>query len=108
MSQVSLRTLPPETARPSRTNAARPKRYEGIFDGYNNLGTYSKAFDEMFDGQGNVRGPVQGHLRRACPVGRLRARGAVRRARAAPSSTRASPSRCRARSGRSRWTWCRG
>ena len=28
-------------------------RHEGIFDGYNTLGSYAKAFDEMFDAQGN-------------------------------------------------------
>jgi len=57
---VSLRTLPAETSRPSRNNKRTSKRYEAIFDGYNNLGTYSQAFDEMFDGQGNVRGPYKG------------------------------------------------
>ncbi len=57
---MSLRTLPTETARPSRAGARTPKRYEGIFDGYNNLGSYAKAFDEMFDAQGNVRGPYKG------------------------------------------------
>jgi uncharacterized circularly permuted ATP-grasp superfamily protein len=57
---VSLRTLPTETSRPSRNDERTSKRYEAIFDGYNNLGTYSQAFDEMFDGQGNVRGPYKG------------------------------------------------
>jgi len=52
--------LPTETARTSRTNSRTRKRYEGIFDGYNSLGSYSQAFDEMFDGQGNVRGPYKG------------------------------------------------
>jgi uncharacterized circularly permuted ATP-grasp superfamily protein/uncharacterized alpha-E superfamily protein len=52
--------LPAETSRPSRNNKRTAKRYEAIFDGYNNLGTYSQAFDEMFDGQGNVRGPYKG------------------------------------------------
>ncbi|MDT5208997.1 MAG: hypothetical protein QOF67_1412 [Mycobacterium sp.] len=60
MSWVSLRTLPTETARTPRTNARTSKRYDGIFDGYNSLGSYSKAFDEMFDAQGNVRGPYKG------------------------------------------------
>ena len=36
------------------------KRYDGVFDGYNSMGSYSKAFDEMFDAQGNVRGPYKG------------------------------------------------
>ena len=52
--------MPAETSRPSRNDKRTPKRYEAIFDGYNNLGTYSQAFDEMFDGQGNVRGPYKG------------------------------------------------
>jgi uncharacterized circularly permuted ATP-grasp superfamily protein len=60
MAWMSLRTLPTETARPSRRNSKPSKRYEGVFDGYNKLGTYSQAFDEMFDGQGNVRGPYKG------------------------------------------------
>ncbi len=60
MTWMSLRTLPTETARPSRRNSKPSKQYEGIFDGYNKLGSYSQAFDEMFDGQGNVRGPYKG------------------------------------------------
>ncbi len=60
MAWVSLRTLPTATARTSRSNGKRAKRHDPIFGGYNNLGTYSKAFDEMFDGQGNVRGPYKG------------------------------------------------
>ena len=60
MAWVSLRTLPTETATPSRKDAKSSKQYEGIFGGYNKLGTYSRAFDEMFDGQGNVRGPYKG------------------------------------------------
>jgi uncharacterized circularly permuted ATP-grasp superfamily protein len=60
MSEVSLRILPTETARPSRNNLHPAKPYEEIFDGYNTLGGYSKAFDEMFDAQGNVRGPYKG------------------------------------------------
>ncbi len=44
----------------SRSNSKTAKWHDGIFGGYNNLGTYEKAFDEMFDGQGNVRGPYKG------------------------------------------------
>ena len=36
------------------------KRHEGVFGGYNTLGSYAKAFDEMFDAEGNVRGPYKG------------------------------------------------
>ena len=39
MAWMSLRTLPTETARPSRRNSKPSKRYEGVFDGYNKLGT---------------------------------------------------------------------
>src|ERR1700737_1062980 len=67
MSGVSLRTLPTETARTPRTNPRTRKRYEGIFDGYNSLGSYSQAFDEMFDGQGNVRGPYKGIFTELAP-----------------------------------------
>jgi len=59
--------LPTETARTSRTNSRASKRYDGIFDGYNSLGSYSKAFDEMFDGQGNVRGPYKGIFAELAP-----------------------------------------
>src|SRR6478752_6856555 len=53
-------TLPTETARTSRSSAKPVKRHEGVFGGYNTLGSYAKAFDEMFDGEGNVRGPYKG------------------------------------------------
>lgn len=49
-----------ETTRPSRAGARVPRRYERIFDGYNTASSYLDAFDEMFDGQGNVRGPYKG------------------------------------------------
>lgn len=50
-----------ETVRTVRSSAARnAKRHDGVFGGYNKLGTYSQAFDEMFDAQGNVRGPYKG------------------------------------------------
>jgi uncharacterized circularly permuted ATP-grasp superfamily protein len=57
-------SLPPnqlaETKRGSR--AARPDaRSERIFGGYSTSDAcYSMAFDEMFDAQGNVRGPYKG------------------------------------------------
>ena len=41
--------------------AGRPDaRAERIFGGYNTSDSYSLAFDEMFDAQGNVRGPYKG------------------------------------------------
>src|SRR6185503_13650256 len=60
MSGVSLRTLAPDAAPSARTNSHPSKRHEGVFDGYDDLGGYAKAFDEMFDAQGNVRGPYKG------------------------------------------------
>ena len=67
MSTVSLRTLPTETAKSARGNGRRTARHEGIFDGYNDLGSYAKAFDEMFDAQGNVRGPYKGIFAELAP-----------------------------------------
>ena len=41
--------------------AARPQaRPEDIFSGYGTSDSYSLAFDEMFDAQGNVRVPYKG------------------------------------------------
>ena len=54
MSQVSLPNPLEETRRPARA------RSERIFGGYNTSDAYSMAFDEMFDAQGNVRGPYKG------------------------------------------------
>jgi uncharacterized circularly permuted ATP-grasp superfamily protein len=48
--------LPSETGRPSR----RVTDHVQIFDGYNKRGGYAKAFDEMFDASGNVRGSYKG------------------------------------------------
>ncbi|MDZ4268817.1 MAG: circularly permuted type 2 ATP-grasp protein, partial [Mycobacterium sp.] len=52
--------LATETTRTSRSSARSVKRHDGVFGGYNKLGPYAKAFDEMFDAQGNVRGPYKG------------------------------------------------
>ncbi|MCV7413742.1 circularly permuted type 2 ATP-grasp protein [Mycolicibacterium litorale] len=67
---MSLRTLPTESSqssRSSRPNGARTKKHEGIFAGYNSVGGYDQAFDEMFDQQGNVRGPYKGILKELAP-----------------------------------------
>jgi uncharacterized circularly permuted ATP-grasp superfamily protein len=56
---VSLRTLPAEGGRQTQKSRST-RRYEQIFDGYNKLGSYADAFDEMFDADGNVRGPYKG------------------------------------------------
>jgi uncharacterized circularly permuted ATP-grasp superfamily protein len=57
---VSLRTLPAETTRSSRDNRQPATNFTGIFEGYRRRGAYGRAFDEMFDSQGNVRGPYKG------------------------------------------------
>src|SRR5882672_8300651 len=67
MSQVSLRTVPTASARSSRKSPSSTTRYDGIFDGYNSVGGYSQAFDEMFDADGNVRGPYKGIFAELAP-----------------------------------------
>ena len=57
---VGVRTLSVETRRNSRSQTRASKRYQRIFDGYNNAGSYANAFDEMFDSQGHVRAPYRG------------------------------------------------
>src|SRR6201995_1829128 len=67
MSMVSLRTLPTNGASTARKSSATAKRHDGIFGGYTNVGRYSQAFDEMFDGDGNVRGPYKGIFAELAP-----------------------------------------
>ena len=105
--RVSLRTLPTETGRSARGNAPPNHGYDGIFDGYNDLGSYSEAFDEMFDAQGNVRGPYKGIFAELAPsdASELAARNdALGRAFIDQGITFSLSGR----SARSRWTWCRG
>ncbi|KDF01570.1 hypothetical protein Y900_022195 [Mycolicibacterium aromaticivorans JS19b1 = JCM 16368] len=59
--------MPSETNRSSRNGSRQPRRHDHIFGGYNNLGSYAKAFDEMFDNQGNVRGPYKGIFAELAP-----------------------------------------
>lgn len=54
---MSLRTA---RTRGAETAPAARVRHQGVFDGYNRLGRYAAAFDEMFDASGNVRGPYKG------------------------------------------------
>ena len=54
MSDVSLAN---SVETPRRRTRARSER---IFGGYDTSDVYSMAFDEMFDAQGNVRGPYKG------------------------------------------------
>ncbi|BBZ32817.1 hypothetical protein AWB99_20620 [Mycolicibacterium confluentis] len=51
--------MPSEGGRQSQKSRSS-RKYEQIFDGYNKLGSYAQAFDEMFDADGNVRGPYKG------------------------------------------------
>jgi uncharacterized circularly permuted ATP-grasp superfamily protein len=57
---MATRTLAAETKRQPRSQSQLSTHYERIFDGYTERGSYADAFDEMFDGQGNVRGPYKG------------------------------------------------
>ena len=59
--------MPNETGRQSRSARQSQKKHEQIFDGYNKPGSYAKAFDEMFDAQGNVRGPYKGIFAELAP-----------------------------------------
>lgn len=54
-------------ARPSGDGSGTPREHEPIFGGYNNPGSYAKAFDEMFDNRGNVRGPYKGIYAEVAP-----------------------------------------
>jgi uncharacterized circularly permuted ATP-grasp superfamily protein len=57
---VALRTVPVDSKR-QRNKSQSPLPYQGIFESYNAAGDcYAEAFDEMFDGQGNIRGPYKG------------------------------------------------
>src|SRR5271166_3860397 len=70
MSQVSLPSPLEATRRLARA------RSERIFSGYNTSHGYSKAFDEMFDAAGTVRGPYKGIYAELAPsdVSDLKAR----------------------------------
>lgn len=60
MSQVSLPSQLKETGPRLQSRCRSSARSERIFGGYNTSDIYSMAFDEMFDVQGNVRGPYKG------------------------------------------------
>ncbi|MDP7707223.1 MULTISPECIES: circularly permuted type 2 ATP-grasp protein [unclassified Mycobacterium] len=62
MTQVSFPNQIEATQRRSRV------RSERIFEGYNTSDAYSLAFDEMFDAQGNVRGPYKGIYAELAPT----------------------------------------
>ena len=64
---VAVRSLPADTGRQPRNAARSPRHFEHIFGGYNDPGPYAQAFDEMFDGRGNVRGPYKNIYRELAP-----------------------------------------
>lgn len=62
------RTRGAETAQRTRgADTAARIEHHGVFDGYNHLGRYAQAFDEMFDAAGNVRGPYKGIFAELAP-----------------------------------------
>jgi uncharacterized circularly permuted ATP-grasp superfamily protein len=74
---VALRTVPVDSKRQQRSKSRPPLPYKGIFESYNAAGDcYAEAFDEMFDGQGNIRGPYKGIYAELAPsdAGELDAR----------------------------------
>jgi uncharacterized circularly permuted ATP-grasp superfamily protein len=74
---VALRTVPVDSKRQQRSKSQPPLPYKGIFESYNAAGDcYAEAFDEMFDGQGNIRGPYKGIYAELAPsdAGELDAR----------------------------------
>ncbi|WP_177127367.1 MULTISPECIES: circularly permuted type 2 ATP-grasp protein [unclassified Mycobacterium] len=53
---------------PARTRPTSPgNRYDGVFDGYDDVDSYAAAFDEMFDAQGVVRGLYKGVFAELAP-----------------------------------------
>ncbi|WP_198344356.1 circularly permuted type 2 ATP-grasp protein [Mycobacterium dioxanotrophicus] len=73
MSLRTARTRGAESAPTARV------RHQGVFDGYDRLGRYAAAFDEMFDASGNVRGPYKGIYAELAPsdASELQARAEV-------------------------------
>ncbi|SEB05676.1 Uncharacterized conserved protein, circularly permuted ATPgrasp superfamily [Mycobacterium sp. 283mftsu] len=65
MSAMSPRT---SHSGPARTRPTSPgNRYDGVFDGYDDVDSYAAAFDEMFDAQGVVRGLYKGVFAELAP-----------------------------------------
>ncbi|MCX8563798.1 circularly permuted type 2 ATP-grasp protein [Mycolicibacterium mucogenicum] len=51
-----------------RTRPTSPgNRYDGVFDGYDDVDSYAAAYDEMFDAQGAVRGLYKGVFAELAP-----------------------------------------
>ncbi|TLH71430.1 circularly permuted type 2 ATP-grasp protein [Mycolicibacterium phocaicum] len=53
---------------PARTRPTSPgNRYDGVFNGYDDVDGYAAAYDEMFDAQGAVRGLYKGVFAELAP-----------------------------------------
>ncbi|TDK87946.1 circularly permuted type 2 ATP-grasp protein [Mycolicibacterium mucogenicum] len=53
---------------PARTRSTSPgNRYDGVFNGYDDVDSYAAAYDEMFDAQGAVRGLYKGVFAELAP-----------------------------------------
>ncbi|WP_135355837.1 circularly permuted type 2 ATP-grasp protein [Mycolicibacterium sp. NCC-Tsukiji] len=53
---------------PARTRPTSPgNRYDGVFNGYDDVDSYAAAYDEMFDAQGAVRGLYKGVFAELAP-----------------------------------------
>ncbi|MDX1878739.1 circularly permuted type 2 ATP-grasp protein [Mycolicibacterium sp. 141076] len=56
------------TSGPVRSRRTTPgNRYDGVFDGYDDVDSYAAAYDEMFDAQGAVRGLYKGVFAELAP-----------------------------------------
>ncbi len=65
MSAMSPRT---SHSAPVRTRRTTPgNRYDGVFDGYDDVDSYADAYDEMFDADGVVRGLYKGVFAELAP-----------------------------------------
>ncbi|TLH66265.1 hypothetical protein C1S80_08120 [Mycolicibacterium aubagnense] len=65
-----MSAMSPRTSRsaPARTRRTTPgNRYDGVFDGYDDVDSYTEAYDEMFDADGAVRGLYKGVFAELAP-----------------------------------------
>lgn len=65
-----MSAMSPRTSRsgPARTRRTTPgNRYDGVFDGYDDVDSYAEAYDEMFDADGAVRGLYKGVFAELAP-----------------------------------------
>ena len=65
-----MSAMSPRTSRsgPVRSRPTTPgNRYDGVFNGYDDVDSYAEAYDEMFDAQGTVRGLYKGVFAELAP-----------------------------------------